>query len=826
MQTSIEQRYLSVKRRLFDKAFSELNERQREAVFSVNNPLLILAGAGSGKTTVLVCRIAFIIRYGNAYFSDYVPYGTDENRVAELERAMMLQPEAIKEHILPQFSNNVCEPYRVLAITFTNKAANEIKERLARMFPEEAGTASDIWAGTFHSICVRILRQHGERMGYRPGFTIYDADDTKKAMLAAMKRLNIDEKLLSVKTVINAVSRAKDKLLSPDAFALEAGQDYRQKQVARVYEEYQRYLRESNALDFDDIIMQTVLLLRRYPEICEAYQHRFRYVCVDEFQDTNVAQMQLTVLLTNPTTRNLMVVGDDDQSIYRFRGATIENILAFDKTFPDAKIIKLEQNYRSTGNILDAANAVISNNRGRKGKTLWTSSGEGSKIHLKLCDDQNMEARYLVDTVSRAVAKKEATYRDFAILYRTNAQSQSIEKAFARAAVPYRVLGGTRFTDRKEIRDVVAYLQLISNHDDNTRLARIINEPRRKIGAKTLETIALIAAEQECSQFSVIERADSFVALKNSAATLLHFASIINDLSHLAKSTPLDALFDLMLEKTGYRQMLVAAGPEEAERLENLDEFKSGILEYMQDNDEPSLTGFLEETALVADVDRYDETADAVVMMTVHSAKGLEFPVVFLPGMEEGLFPGMQTITEGQTEMEEERRLAYVAITRAKKELYILHTRNRLLYGQTMYNPVSRFVSEIPESLVEKLDESEANAVRVRQNRYGDYTYGQYGAWGNNYNAPVQPKRTYYSESATRTPSSPSFARPATTPTRPAASTSREVFAPGDRVKHMNFGEGEILSVKSMGADTLYEIMFDTVGTKKLMATYARLKKL
>ncbi|MBQ7392390.1 MAG: UvrD-helicase domain-containing protein, partial [Clostridia bacterium] len=690
----------------------------------------------------------------------------------------------------------------------------------------EEHTATDIWAGTFHSICVRILRQHGERMGYRPGFTIYDADDTKKAMLAAMKRLNIDEKLLSVKTVVNAVSHAKDKLLSPDAFALEAGQDYRQKQVARVYEEYQRYLRESNALDFDDIIMQTVLLLRRHPEICEAYQRRFRYVCVDEFQDTNVAQMQLTILLTNPATRNLMVVGDDDQSIYRFRGATIENILAFDKTFPDAKIIKLEQNYRSTGNILDAANAVISNNRGRKGKTLWTSSGAGSKIRLKLCDDQNMEARYLVDTVSRAVAKKEATYRDFAILYRTNAQSQSIEKAFARAAVPYRVLGGTRFTDRKEIRDVVAYLQLISNHDDNTRLARIINEPRRKIGAKTLETIALIAAEQECSQFSVIERADSFVALKNSATTLLNFAGIINDLSHLAQSTPLDALFDLMLEKTGYRQMLVAAGPEEAERLENLDEFKSGILEYMQDNDEPSLTGFLEETALVANVDRYDETADAVVMMTVHSAKGLEFPVVFLPGMEEGLFPGMQTITEGQTEMEEERRLAYVAITRAKKELYILHTRNRLLYGQTMYNPVSRFVSEIPESLIEKLDEGQANNVRIQQNRYGEYTYGQYGIYGNNYNAPVQQKRTYYSESATRTTASPSFGK-TVTPARPTASnTTREVFAPGDRVKHLNFGEGEILSVKSMGADTLYEIMFDTVGTKKLMATYAKLKKL
>ena len=348
------------------------------------------------------------------------------------------------------------------------------------------------------------------------------------------------------------------------------------------------------------------------------------------------------------------------------------------------------------------------------------------------------------------------------------------------------------------------------------------------IGAKTLETVALIAAEQECSQFSVLERADSFVALKNSAATLLNFAQIINDLTRLAESTPLDALFDIMLEKTGYRQMLVAAGPEEAERLENLDEFKSGILEYLQDNDEPSLTGFLEETALVADVDRYDETADAVVMMTVHSAKGLEFPVVFLPGMEEGLFPGMQTITEGQSEMEEERRLAYVAITRAKKELCILHTRNRLLYGQTMYNPVSRFVSEIPESLIEKLDEGQANAVRVGQNRYGEYTYGQhgaYGAYGNNYNAPVPQKRTYYTENATRTQQTSSLGKPAT-PARPAASTSREVFAPGDRVKHLNFGEGEILSVKSMGADTLYEVMFDTVGTKKLMATYAKLKKL
>ncbi|MBQ8309849.1 MAG: UvrD-helicase domain-containing protein [Clostridia bacterium] len=836
--SNLELRYLTIKRKLFDKAYASLNEHQREAVFTVNHPLLVLAGAGSGKTTVLVRRIAFIIRYGNAYFSDYVPYGLDEARVAELERAMVLQPEAIEQHILPQFSNNACEPYRILAITFTNKAANEIKARLASMFSEDEATAADIWTGTFHSVCVRILRQHGDKMGYRPGFTIYDTDDTKKAMLSAMQRCNIDEKLLPVKGVMNAVSRAKDKLLSPDTFAMEAGQDFRQKQIARVYEAYQQYLRESNALDFDDIIMQTVLLLKKYPEVREAYQKRFKYVCVDEFQDTNVAQLHLTVLLSD-FYKNLMVVGDDDQSIYRFRGATIENILTFDKTYPEAKIIKLEQNYRSTQNILDAANAVIANNAGRKGKTLWTAAGEGAKIQLKLCDDQNMEARYIVDTVSRTVAKKEAFYRDFAVLYRTNAQAQSIEKAFARSAIPYRVLGGTRFSDRKEIRDAVAYLQLINNHDDNTRLTRIINEPRRSIGAKTLEAIAQIALEQNCSQFTVLARASDYPALSRNAATLSQFAGMINELTALSERVTLDVLFDAMLDRTGYRQMLVAAGEAEKERLENLDEFKSGIIEYMTDNEAPTLTGFLEETALVADVDRYDENADAVVMMTIHSAKGLEFPIVFLPGMEDGLFPGMQTITAGNTEMEEERRLAYVAITRAKKTLYVVHTRNRLLYGQTMYNPVSRFVSEIPSSLVDKLDDSDADAVRITGG-YGSYgmnnvfSHQPYGARGAE--APATQKRTYYSESAqttartqikqqSRPVSSAERITVGRTPAPVQKPAAKATFAAGDRVRHMNFGEGEILSVKPMGADTLYEIAFDKVGTKKLMATYARLTK-
>ena len=839
MQTT-EQRYLSAKRALFDKVYQSLNERQREAVYTINDPLLVLAGAGSGKTTVLVRRIAFIIRYGNAYHSEYVPFGTDDATVRELEAALSLPTEEIEKNILPTFSNNACEPYRILAITFTNKAANEIKERLARMFPEDPQTASDIWSGTFHSVCVRILRQHCELCGYRPGFTIYDTDDTKKSLLLAMQRCNVDEKLLPVKAAANAISRAKDRLLSPDAFLFEAGSDFRQKQIARVYEAYQQLLRESNALDFDDIIMQTVLLLKNHPDVREKYQQRFKYVCVDEFQDTNVAQLQLTVLLSG-FHQNLMVVGDDDQSIYRFRGATIENILTFDKTFPTARVIKLEQNYRSTQTILDAANAVISHNSGRKGKTLWTAAGEGEKIHLCLCDDQNAEARFVVDSVNRKVAKGEATYRDFAVLYRTNAQSQSIEKAFARSAVPYRVLGGTRFTDRKEIRDAVAYLQLINNHDDNVRLGRIINEPRRKIGAKTLDAIAAIAEEQGCSQFSVIERAASFTALERSRATLEQFASLINSLTSLAESVTLDVLLDAVLDRSGYRQMLIDAGPTEAERLENLDEFKSGILEYMKENEAPTLTGFLEETALVADVDRYDETADAVVMMTIHSAKGLEFPIVFLPGMEDGLFPGMQTITAGESEMEEERRLAYVAITRAKKELYALHTRNRLLYGQTMYNPVSRFISEIPSSLIEA-DSDGFAAASTRTGFGGGYSAGfgsGYGGFGQSRSSvygtrgaesPVTQKRTYYTapeRTEVKQTAPPSGERLTLgKPITPPKNTAREVFSAGDRVRHMTFGEGEIISVRPMGADTLYEIVFERVGTKKLMATYAKLKKL
>ncbi len=800
---NLEERYQKAKRALFEKAYGDLNERQREAVFTVNGPLLVLAGAGSGKTTVLVRRIGFLIRFGNAYFGGRAPAGLTEEQIYGMEQAAKVLPAAEILPLLSEFAEHPCEPYRVLAITFTNKAANEIKNRLSQMFPENGATAGEIWSGTFHSVCVRILRRYGDRLGYRQDFSIYDTDDSKKAMQQAMASCGIDEKLLPVKSVMNAISRSKDRLLTPEDCEAEAGPDVRRQQIARVYSAYQILLRESNAMDFDDLIMQTVLLLRNHPDVAEAYQRRFRYICVDEYQDTNPAQFELTRLLAEGCG-NLMVVGDDDQSIYRFRGATIENILSFDQTYPAAKVIRLEQNYRSTQNILDAANAVIAKNEGRMGKNLWTEQGTGERLHAILCEDQNAESRRIAEIVTRKVARGRAKYCDFAILYRMNAQSQNLEKAFARSGIPYRMLGGTRFTDREEIRDAVAYLQLIHNHDDNLRLTRILNKPARKIGAKTMEVIAEIAGETNQSMFAVIEKAEKYEALKNAEKALGDFARLIHVLTEDSKNRPLDVLFDRVLDLSGYRQMWIAKGEPEAERLENLDEFKSQIIEYLQESETPTLTEFLEETALVADVDRYDETADAVVMMTIHSAKGLEFPIVFLPGMEEGLFPGMQTIEGGPSEMEEERRLAYVAITRAKRELYLLRASVRLLYGKTMFNPPSRFLTEIPEKL---LDREEPQQPSYRSIGSG------------NGSGTVQIK-TYYSQSQELF-SADRYEEPR----RSAKPAAAQRFAPGDRVYHDSFHAGEILSVKPMGADVLYEIMFDEVGIKKLMGSYARLQK-
>ena len=811
---NIEEKYLRLKRALFDKCYASLNEMQRQAVYTVNDPLLVLAGAGSGKTTVLVKRVVFIVKYGNAYYNDEIPEFVDEEYIKEMEDALAQDSTSAAGDMLQDFASLPCPPYRVLAITFTNKAANEIKNRLSAALDDEAA-ANDIWAGTFHSVCMRILRVNAEKIGYKPQFTIYDADDTKKAISSAMKRCYIDEKNFPIKSVMTAISHAKDRLLSPGQYAAEVGSDFRLSKIAKIYAEYQSTLKSSNAMDFDDIIMNTVLLFRQEPDILDFYQRKFRYVCVDEYQDTNEAQFVLTSMIAGKH-RNLMVVGDDDQSIYKFRGATIGNILNFDTTFSDAKVIKLEQNYRSTATILDAANAIIANNKGRKGKNLWTAGDKGEKIKIMRLEDQNLEAKEIVDTVYKAVARQGRKYRDFAILYRNNAQSSSIERALAKSAIPYRMLGGVRFSDRKEIRDVVAYLQLIVNHGDRERLLRIINEPKRKIGEKTISAVSQIAAEQDCSIFEVIENASKYTALSRSADILEGFAGLINALTVKAAHLSLPDLFDAVLEDSGYRDALIAAGEEEKDRLDNLDEFKSSIIEYVNNNETPTLMGFLEENALVADVDRYDDTADAVVLMTIHSAKGLEFPIVIIPGFEDGIFPGMQTVVGSDEDMEEERRLAYVALTRAKEQVYILHTKSRLLYGQTQHNPLSRFVTEIPEKYVDRRTD-EYNGMYGGAKNGGAKVYFRDTEYYGSYGATKSAKKTV-SVGDEATVGKPIFNK---NRSEPAAT-----FSPGDRVRHMTFGDGEILSARSMGADILYEVMFDTAGTKKLMATYARLKKI
>lgn len=795
---TLEERYLLAKRKLFDTYYSRLNEEQREAVFTANGPLLVLAGAGSGKTTVLVQRIVFLVKYGNAYFSEYVPHGITEKKVEQLENVANESVETIGE-ILPEFISSPCPPWQMLAITFTNKAAREIKTRLASAMDDE-NAASSIWAGTFHSVCVRILRKYGEYIGYAPGFTIYDTEDSKKAIAHVMKNLNIDEKTLPIKSVMSEISRAKDSLIDPSGYELEYGaKDFRKRQIANVYKEYQKYLKQANALDFDDIIMQTVFLLRDFDDVRDYYQNKFRYVSVDEFQDTNRAQFVLTALLCGGYN-NIMVVGDDDQSIYKFRGAVIENILGFDRKFKNVKVIRLEHNYRSTTTILNAANAVIAKNIGRKGKNLWTDRKGGAKITLKLCDEQNSEARYLTDKINSFVASGEYSFKDQAILYRTNAQSNIIERTFAKSGIPYRMMGGLRFNDRKEIRDIVAYLQFIANPADSERMKRIINEPRRGIGATTVAGVIAIASETGKTPLDVMLEADKYVALARSVTKLKTFAQMIKSLAILLyDDITLEAFVNQVLDRTGYRKMLEDAGEEEKERLENIEEFISGVIEYEKNNDEPTLIGFLEENALVSDIDKYDADADAVVMMTIHSAKGLEFPVVYLPGMEEGLFPGSQTIMGGPDELEEERRLAYVAITRAKDVLFLTHTKNRMIYGKTSYNPVSRFVEEIPEELIKKDEPAPA--------------------WS--------PTRTYIQNSISTgynyKPKNTGLAQSSNNSTKPKGNLT---LKEGDRVYHATFGEGEILSSRPMGADVLYEVIFDNAGTKKLMGTYARLKKI
>lgn len=789
-------KYLSVKKRLFDRVYAGLNDMQREAVTTVSGPLLVLAGAGSGKTTVLVKRIVHIIKYGRAYESEYVPESADDAALLRYEYALQfMSPEDIERYVLPEFKVDPCPPWAMLAITFTNKAAGEIKSRLAAALGEGEGAADEIWAGTFHSICMRILRRHGDLVGLRSGFTVYDTDDAKRLISDIMKTLNIDEKTLPIKTVMNTISRAKDKLQTAEKFSAVAVGDFRTEKIAEIYRMYASRLMESNAVDFDDIVMHTVNLLRANEDVREYYRRRFRYVSVDEYQDTNKAQFVLTALLTG-AHNNLMVVGDDDQSIYRFRGATIENILGFDREYGDVKVIKLEENYRSTKTILDAANAVIANNRGRKGKTLWTSGDAGDRIMLRELENQNVEAKFITDTIESMVAMG-AKYKDFAVLYRINAQSAPIETAMAKAGIPHRLLGSIRFYDRKEIKDIIAYMCLFVNPDDGLRLKRIINEPKRKIGAASVAAAEQIAFVEGKSIYEVIKNANSYVALARTAPAFAEFTRLIESLREFAASATVAEIVERTVELTGYREMLRAGGEAEKDRLENVEQLIANAYEYDKTED-ASLSGFLEEVALVSEVDKYDEEADAVVLMTVHGSKGLEFPVVFLPGMEEGIFPGMQSATD-DSELEEERRLAYVAITRAKKRLIITRAHQRMLYGQTRYNPQSRFVSEIPDALLDEDTVRYAQKQQPRQ-RVWDFT--------------EQQKK-------------PDFRAVNARPTAPEAKpqTASETFAPGDIVSHRTFGRGEIISAKNMGGDVMYEIIFDNVGTKKLMASFAKLKR-
>ncbi|MBE6642143.1 MAG: ATP-dependent DNA helicase PcrA [Ruminococcaceae bacterium] len=795
--TTLADRFLMAKRELFDILYGHLNPMQRKAVFTVKNPLLILAGAGSGKTTVLVNRIAYIIKFGNSYYSDTIPYELDLSDVERLENAKNADKEEI-EGLLKEYAVEPCPPWGVLAITFTNKAAKEIAERLERDLNE---AVNDIWSGTFHSVCLKMLRKFGDRIGLaKSSLTIYDTDDTKKLVSSCMKELNIDEKMLNPKLVRNEISRAKDKLITPEAYAKDAfdengNANYRLAKIASVYKLYQQKLSEANAVDFDDIIMKTVELLQNDEETRLYYQRKFKYVCIDEYQDTNKAQFVLASILAGGYN-NIMAVGDDDQSIYKFRGATIENILNFDKTFENVSVIKLEQNYRSTKHILDAANSVIRNNIGRRGKELWTDKDGGERLTLRRCDNQIDEAKYIINKIVELVIKEKRRYSDFAILCRMNVQSSTIENVFVKSGVPFRMLCGTRFYERKEVKDILSYLCLINNPDDNLRLRRIVNEPKRKLGDTTMNAVEKIAVAENCSMFTVMKNCKNYRALSQAQSKILDFVYLIEGLRKISETAPLNELVEKTIRLSGYENMLLLAGEEEKERLENVLQMISNAEEYMTNNPDGTLSSYLEEVSLVADIDNYDKDADAVTIMTVHSAKGLEFPVVFIPGLEEGIFPGGQNVID--EEVEEERRLCYVAITRARERLICTHVKERMVFGQTQYNRISRFLEEIPEDYtVRELSDAEKAA--------------------NEQKAAFKPRRKIeFSGEFIKKPEEPGRQK--------AANISQ--LSIGDRVRHITFGEGTLLSLKPMGADILYEIAFDNAGTKKLMATYAKLKKI
>ena len=786
--------FLNIRKNIIEKEFSRMNDMQKKAVFRIKGPLLILAGAGSGKTTVLVNRISNLLKYGDAYNSEKSSRTPDEYDV-ELMQRYLAGDSSVYHEIRDVLSYDAPMPWQILAITFTNKAANELKERLVKMLGDNA---ADIWACTFHSACLRILRKNGDKLGFSSHFTIYDTDDSKRVMKECQKLLGVDDKFLSHKTILNEISRAKDSLISPDDYLKAAGNDVRLRKMGECYKKYQQLLKNADAMDFDDIIANTVALLQNEPDVLDYYQNRFKYIMVDEYQDTNHAQYVLTSLLADKY-KNICVVGDDDQSIYRFRGATIENILSFENRYEDAVVIRLEQNYRSTQNILDAANAVIANNTERKGKNLWTANGSGEKIELSTAADETDEARYIAEQILNSVAKGRK-WSDHAVLYRMNAMSNSIERALVKNAIPYRIIGGHKFYDRAEIKDIHAYLNVINNPSDSVRLRRIINVPKRGIGATTVNRVSDYAESYDISFYDALKRADEIPSIGKAASKVKPFVNLIQVFRSKLEFISISDLLREVIEETGYVKELEAEGTDEAEaRIENIDELLSKVVSYEESEEHPTLSGFLEEVALVADIDSLEDDSDYVVLMTLHSAKGLEFPVVFIAGLEEGVFPSIATMMNPD-ELNEERRLAYVGITRAKEKLYITKAKSRMLMGHTSYNKVSRFVNEIPPELLNYTGEKKTFAST------------------NGFSASSSHISIGAGSKFTPNKSFNTFTKPAV--------KSGTVYKKGDCVFHKVFGKGMIMKTEKMGNDTMLEVAFDKAGTKTLMANFSKMEKI
>ena len=886
MATDLAQQFCALRDTYIEKQFGRLNDMQREAVFTTNGPLLILAGAGSGKTTVLVNRIANLIRFGSAHGSRWTPREVTEDDVKALRTAIMTGTDA-PLWLDGMLRKDAVRSWNVMAITFTNKAAGELKERLRRMLGGEEG--DEVFASTFHSACVRILRRWAEEIGYPRSFTIYDSDDSQRVMKAVYKELSVDDKFFPVKSAINQMSRWKDQLISPEEALKTPARDTKGALAAKVYAAYEKKLKEAGAFDFDDLIYQTVQLLAEHPDVRDFYQTKYKYLLVDEYQDTSVAQFRLVSLLTGPE-RNICVVGDDDQSIYRFRGATIENILNFEKCYPGAKTIRLEQNYRSTSNILNAANCVIQHNTERKGKTLWTDNGEGDKVQVYTAENEQDEAMHIADVIGQHL-KAGGHLADHAILYRMNAQSAPIESYFTRAGIPHKIVGGQRFNDRKEVKDIHSYMSIVANPRDDVRLRRIINEPARKIGNTTVEVIADLAAQQGVSMLEIIGHADQYAKLSRAVMPLLKFWQIYQNLQDSLETKTLDAFAADVIERTGYKAMLeadAAKGHEDAaDRLQNLGQLVNNVKNYCdQHGEDATLEGYLEDIALISDIDSYNESADQVVLMTIHSAKGLEFPYVFLIGMEEGVFPSEMS-KYSEADLEEERRLAYVGITRAKKELYISNSVTRMLYGRTQRNEPSRFLREIEPEYIEE-SRSPVLEQRSRLGGWGssysdtvpggasgysgpsgwgrsaggygsggygsrsgggylnrEYNAGERSGFGSGYagrgtsssgygaaygNSSTQPKvrsggfGAGYSGTGAKTPAAKiSFTG---APAAKAVSAGPKHYEPGDIVEHKVFGRGTVLKVKPAAGDQIVEINFEKVGIKKTMANFAPLTKI